>query len=118
MLVETEKYLSAEIDRLRNFLNNKPEFIREVSGPHRKYERGDSFNHNSVLDGTCQAAERKLEACLEAYTRIENHTYGICLRCDKEISQSRLWANPEVALCKKCQQKKEEKERKKKNGIR
>ena len=38
-----------------------------------------------------------------AIQRIEGGTYGICLRCDSEISPKRLEAVPWTAYCLQCQ---------------
>jgi DnaK suppressor protein len=37
-------------------------------------------------------------------TRIEEGTYGTCLRCDSEISLKRLKAVPWAAYCLACQE--------------
>lgn len=39
-----------------------------------------------------------------ALARIENDTFGICLRCDEDIPEKRLNALPWAAHCVKCQE--------------
>jgi DnaK suppressor protein len=102
-------YLENNIMRLAGFLFRSPELLN--SRKNSRYETSAAFNHNAVITGQCRAAEKMLDACQKALQRIENGTYGICLECGGEISESRLWANPETALCKQCQGKKEKKRR-------
>jgi DnaK suppressor protein len=40
----------------------------------------------------------------EALLRIENHTYGKCLNCEKEIPLKRLQVLPFTKYCVECQQ--------------
>lgn len=42
-----------------------------------------------------------------ALARITDGSFGICLRCEEEISQERLAAVPWAARCLKCQQETE-----------
>lgn len=45
----------------------------------------------------------------EALKRIEDKSYGICLKCSKKISKSRLTAVPYARFCISCQAKEERK---------
>ncbi len=45
----------------------------------------------------------------EALKRIEDKSYGNCLKCDKKISKRRLTAVPYARLCISCQTKEERK---------
>jgi DnaK suppressor protein len=71
-------------------------------------------------DSSEQAIEKEDDAGLEAQAaliaheigsvhralaRIENGTYGECVRCGADISQQRLEARPEAALCIECAQR-------------
>lgn len=42
-----------------------------------------------------------------ALTRIDNNTYGDCLRCDEPIASARLDVDPAATLCIKCASDKE-----------
>lgn len=71
-------------------------------------------------DSSEQAIEKEDDAALEAQAaliaqeigsvhralaRIDNGTYGECVRCGADISPQRLEARPEAALCIECAQK-------------
>ena len=49
------------------------------------------------------AMERTLKEIEEAFTRIENGTYGTCLGCAKPIPAERLEILPYTRLCVACQ---------------
>ena len=46
-----------------------------------------------------------LQQIHRALSRIANGTYGICLRCEEDISPKRMAAVPWAAFCIKCQEK-------------
>jgi len=47
----------------------------------------------------------------KALARIENGTFGICEKCEEEISIKRLEARPVTTLCIRCKEEQEQKER-------
>jgi DnaK suppressor protein len=46
-----------------------------------------------------------------ALARIEDGTFGICERCEEEISPKRLEARPVTTLCIRCKEEQEKKEK-------
>jgi|SRR5579862_4335073 len=51
------------------------------------------------------AVVRQLRAALE---RIDDGSYGLCVRCEEEIAAARLRAIPWAELCIRCQEQQEE----------
>lgn len=49
--------------------------------------------------------QRKLDHIAAALDRIEQGSFGKCLRCSREIGEERLESNPEAELCIHCQQR-------------
>ena len=47
----------------------------------------------------------------KALQRIENGTFGICEKCEEEISIKRLEARPVTTLCIRCKEEQEQKEK-------
>ena len=47
----------------------------------------------------------------KALLRIEDGTFGICERCEDEISAKRLEARPVTTLCIRCKEEQEKKEK-------
>ena len=51
---------------------------------------------------------KKIEKALQ---RIEEGTFGVCERCEEEISAKRLEARPVTTLCIRCKEEQEKKEK-------
>ncbi len=47
----------------------------------------------------------------KALTKIDAGTFGVCERCEEEISIKRLEARPETTLCIRCKEEQEREER-------
>jgi DnaK suppressor protein len=47
----------------------------------------------------------------KALARIESGTFGICEKCEEEISMKRLEARPVTTLCIRCKEEQEQKEK-------
>jgi DnaK suppressor protein len=47
----------------------------------------------------------------KALARIENGSFGICEKCEEEISMKRLEARPVTTLCIRCKEEQEQKEK-------
>jgi len=45
-----------------------------------------------------------LKSVQSALARIEDESFGVCLRCDEDIPEKRLKALPWAAYCVKCQE--------------
>jgi DnaK suppressor protein len=51
---------------------------------------------------------QKIDKALE---RIDNGTFGVCERCEEDISPKRLDARPVTTLCIRCKEEQEKKEK-------
>lgn len=91
------------------------EQIAELKG--RQWRIGQSLSEPLSPDSSEQAVEMEDDASLEAeaamvareiasrhraLSRIENGSYGECVRCGTAIAPERLEARPEAALCISC----------------
>jgi DnaK suppressor protein len=88
---------------------------QELEQPLRKREEIAVENTPDALDQVQHAADRelairrlefdssRLRSVRDAIRRIEDGTYGTCLRCDAEISAKRLRAVPWTEYCLECQ---------------
>ena len=47
----------------------------------------------------------------KALARVDNGTFGICEKCEEEISAKRLEARPVTTLCIRCKEEQEQKEK-------
>ena len=68
-------------------------------------EQAVQLEDDISLEGQAALIEREIASAMRALTRIENGTYGQCVRCGDEIAAKRLEARPEAALCIQCARK-------------
>lgn len=59
-------------------------------------EDDEALEHQAAL------VEREIASVRRALARIEDGTYGTCVRCGGDIARERLEARPEAALCIDC----------------
>ncbi|WP_295317690.1 TraR/DksA family transcriptional regulator [Roseobacter sp.] len=57
---------------------------------------------DEVLEALGQNELQQVRRIDAALRRVEDGSYGICLKCGEEISEARLDAVPETALCRTC----------------
>ena len=57
---------------------------------------------DASLEGQGALVEREIASVKRALARIEDGTYGECVRCGGDIAPARLEARPEAALCIGC----------------
>lgn len=67
----------------------------------------DSFDREFSLGIATNVQQKILYAIEEALKRIEDKTFGTCVKCEKPIAKQRLSAMPWAALCLDCQSKEE-----------
>lgn len=112
------------LERFRNLLDSKLQNLTDGVSTTVNGMRGDG---EAFPDPTDRAAlesdrnltlrirdrERKLRNKIEeALARIDEGTFGICEKCEEEISDSRLRARPVTTLCIHCKEDQEEEEEK------
>lgn len=67
-------------------------------------EQATESENDQVLDGIRHEAKLELQQVNAAISRLENNNYGICSKCESEISRERLHALPYVQTCINCAQ--------------
>ena len=64
--------------------------------------RMEAINSKSVADENIRKLQQRIVKLKAAIKRVEDDEYGICLKCEDEISANRLKSVPEATLCIKC----------------
>lgn len=62
----------------------------------------DAINNKSINDAALRKAETKLKNLEHAFNRIDEHDFGICLRCKNPIPSGRLLLVPGSRYCVNC----------------
>lgn len=65
-------------------------------------DRSSERQGDEVLEALGHVDLAELKRIDAALARVEAGTYGICLKCEEAISDARLDAVPDAALCKTC----------------
>lgn len=65
-------------------------------------EQAVEMEDDASLEGQGVLVAREIASVKRALARIEDGTYGECVRCGEEIADARLEARPEAALCIDC----------------
>jgi RNA polymerase-binding transcription factor DksA len=96
-----EAKLLARRDELKRRLGKiETDLDRERSADSE--ERATEGENDEVLEGLGLQGQIELTAIEAALKRVEDGSYGICVRCAREISGERLEAVPHAALCRNC----------------
>src|ERR1700690_1711692 len=105
--------MKANLESVRRMLESR---IREVAPTRGLRESICIHQVAAPLDMTQQAAEREIavhnldrdSALLQglrlAIARLNDGSYGLCLKCEEEIAGKRLKAIPWAELCIRCQE--------------
>ena len=65
-------------------------------------EQAVEMEDDASLEGQGALVEQEMASVKRALARIEDGTYGECVRCGEGITPARLEARPEAALCIDC----------------
>lgn len=65
-------------------------------------EQATELEDDDSLKGQALLIAREIASVKRALLRIDDGTYGECVRCGAEIAPKRLEARPEAALCFEC----------------
>lgn len=64
--------------------------------------RMEAISEKGVNEEMLRQVKQRLERLQNARDRMEQGTYGVCPRCNREIALERLMAIPEAVLCVPC----------------
>ena len=69
-------------------------------------ERAVQMEDDDALEAQAAALVSQIASVRRALERIDEGTYGECVRCGAEIAAGRLEARPDAALCIECASRK------------
>jgi RNA polymerase-binding transcription factor len=102
----------AELERFKRILETT---LQNMEQPLRRRDEIAVENAPDTLDRVQRAADRELairqiessfsrmQSLKLALDRIEDGSYGTCMRCEQDISPKRLQAVPWASYCIRCQ---------------
>lgn len=74
----------------------------DLDSPIGRLSRMDAIQQQQMAKANIEAAKLRVKAVDSALKRIENDSYGECIKCGEFIAFGRLKAKPESTLCVEC----------------
>jgi DnaK suppressor protein len=97
-----------ELDRSVAVLNGAHQAHPLVSDyPQDPADAGTNLSESDRAEAILAAAKARRVLVLEALSRIEDGSYGLCTDCGRPVPEGRLEAKPEAARCVNCQSKRD-----------
>ncbi|MEK7635885.1 MAG: TraR/DksA C4-type zinc finger protein [Patescibacteria group bacterium] len=106
---------------LQQFKNHLEKEKKEIESELKKHKNMQRFGGTDTLDidqetdesetyvnqlSVMQTYKNRLGEINSALKKLKNGKYGVCEKCEKEISAKVLKVNPESRLCQECKKKK------------
>ena len=107
----TEKELDNMKEKILNIINELTEsivYLKEASKPIEpscalgRLTRMEAIGEKGVNEAILSKSKARLVRLENAVNRMDAGTYGICVKCKKEINRGRLEAVPEALFCVNC----------------
>ncbi|KFG88994.1 DnaK suppressor protein [Sphingobium herbicidovorans NBRC 16415] len=96
--------LEAQLAELERRQKSVADDLSEPLNPDSS-EQAVEKEDDASLEAQAALIAREIASVQRALSRIENGTYGECVRCGGAITPQRLEVRPEAALCIACAQK-------------
>jgi RNA polymerase-binding protein DksA len=93
--------LDAQLEELEARQSRIAEDLAEPLNPDSS-EQAVEMEDDASLEGQGALVAKEIASVKRALARIEDGTYGECVRCGEDIAPARLEARPEAALCIDC----------------
>ena len=93
--------LEAQLEELESRQSRIAEDLAEPLNPDSS-EQAVEMEDDASLEGQGALIAKEIASVKRALARIEDGTYGECVRCGEDIAPARLEARPEAALCINC----------------
>ncbi len=103
---DTSAYRQKLEGRLKELTTRLQRIEDDLDDPMQKdlEDQAVELEDDEVLERLGAAGQQEMRQISDALQRIEDGSYGICMRCGDEISHARLDAVPYTLLCRDCAQ--------------
>jgi RNA polymerase-binding transcription factor DksA len=103
-MLNTDLYKARLLARLGELDTRLHDIEHELDEPRAAdfSERATESEGDEVLEHLGTAGLGEAEAIRHALKRIDSGTFGVCSKCEEDISEERLDVVPHAALCRNC----------------
>ena len=98
---EARPRLEAQLAELEGRLSRIERDLAETPDPDSS-ERAVQMEDDEALEGQAVVISNEIASVRRALERIDDGSYGECVKCGNSIAQGRLEARPKTALCIEC----------------
>ena len=109
---DRQKYYGTKIENMLEDIKTSIEYLKESTKPIApsvslgRLTRMEALSEKGVNEAMLSQNKQRLVRLGNALNRVEQRTYGSCLRCHKDVPEGRLDMLPEAVLCVLCIEKK------------
>lgn len=103
-MTDTEQARAKLAEMLEELQAREAHLARDMDAPPSadSEDRASEESDDEALEAQGRLVAAEIASVKRALVRIEDGTYGECVRCGGEIASARLEARPEAALCIDC----------------
>ena len=103
---EIKQRIASEIEKTQLSVDEYKEQTKPIAPENAigRVSRMDAINNKSVVEAALRKAEEKLNKLLLVKDKIDDHDFGLCMRCGKEIPIGRILLMPQSRSCVGCAQ--------------
>jgi DnaK suppressor protein len=99
---DVRRVLEAKRSELLNGISDRDEI--RIENAAEEFDRLQQQLNREVAISNLDRESRLLKDVQAALGRLEEGTFGVCLRCEEEVAEKRLKALPWAAYCVACQE--------------
>lgn len=100
--------VAAELDRSIAVLDSDRQHSPLVADyPQDPADAGTNLAESDRAEAMLLAAKARRALAADAFRRLDDGTYGVCVDCGNAVPEGRLEAKPEAARCLPCQAKRD-----------
>lgn len=101
---EVKQKIIEEIKQTENDVKSLKDLTKPISPENAigRISRMDAINNKSINDASLIQSQDKLKKLITALEKIDDKSFGICIRCEKPIPLGRIMLMPHSTKCVNC----------------
>lgn len=101
---EMREVIQGKIEETKEEIAQLKELTKPIKpdNAYGRLSRMDAINNKTINDAALRKQKKQLQKLERALTKIEEGSYGTCLKCGEDIPLGRLKFMPWTTKCVKC----------------
>lgn len=103
-ILHIKENIIKKISKTQNEITELKELTSPISPENAigRISRMDAINNKTINDRTLRKAEEKLKKLKLSLSRIDDPSFGTCMKCSSPIQEGRILLLPEEEKCINC----------------